>query len=232
MEGLTKWIAENPVVTTWITVISLVGVVFTITALILQIRDKKKKAIYYTIVSTVLVDNEVSQLERIKILFDNEEVGTVVISNIKLWNGGNEILEKTDFYPEHELKLVVPVSERILGAKMAEETDDVCKINIQISETKVNEALISFYCLEPHQGAIINVYHTNINSEETEIKGKIKGGKIINKSMEITVENGEMCMSNGKYKIYFGGGVFRKSTQIIKMIESFGFFTINTKKRK
>lgn len=40
---LTKWIAENPEVTTWITIISLLGVVITIIALILQIKDKKEK---------------------------------------------------------------------------------------------------------------------------------------------------------------------------------------------
>ena len=58
MDALTNWIAENPVVTTWITIISLVGVVITIIALILQIKDKKKRAIYYTINSTVLVDKK------------------------------------------------------------------------------------------------------------------------------------------------------------------------------
>ena len=49
METLTKWIAENPVVTTWITIISLLGVAITVIALILQVKDKKRKAIYYTI---------------------------------------------------------------------------------------------------------------------------------------------------------------------------------------
>ena len=97
---LTKWISENPVVTTWITIISLVGVVGTLIALILQIKDKKKKAIFYTLSTTVLVDNEVSKIEGIKILFNDEPVSTVVISGIKLWNGGNEILEENSFYPE------------------------------------------------------------------------------------------------------------------------------------
>ena len=89
METLTKWIAENPVVTTWITIISLLGVAITVIALILQVKDKKRKAIYYTINSTILIDNEVSKIDGMKILFYDKKVDTVVISKIKLWNGGN-----------------------------------------------------------------------------------------------------------------------------------------------
>lgn len=59
MNALTQWIADNPVVTTWITLISLLGVLITVIALMLQIGDKKRRAIYYTITSTILVDDEV-----------------------------------------------------------------------------------------------------------------------------------------------------------------------------
>ena len=82
MEALTNWIAENPVVTTWITIISLLGAIVTVIALILQVKDKKRKTIYYTINSMVLVDNEVSRIDGIKILFHDKKVDTVVISKI------------------------------------------------------------------------------------------------------------------------------------------------------
>ncbi len=55
METLTKWIAENPVVTTWITIISLLGVAITVIALILQVKRQKKKGYFiYTINSTII----------------------------------------------------------------------------------------------------------------------------------------------------------------------------------
>ncbi len=47
MNRLTQWIADNPVITTWITLISLIGVVITVIALIMQIRDKKRKIICF-----------------------------------------------------------------------------------------------------------------------------------------------------------------------------------------
>lgn len=232
METLTQWIAEHPVVTTWVTLISLIGVLITIVALILQIRDKKRRAIYYTIVSTVLIDNEISQIDGIKILFHNKEVATVGISNIKLWNGGNEILEGSDFYPEQELRIAVPKGERILGATVIEETDDTCKVDAQISDRNENEALVSFYCLEPRQGATINVYHTNVSGNEVKLIGKIKGGKVVNKSIRIEIENGEMCMSTGTHKFYFDGGFFSTGIHMARMFESFAGVSVVKRKKK
>lgn len=178
MDILIKWITQNAAVTTWITLISLFGVLITIVALILQVKEKKRKAIYYTINSTVLVGNEVSKIEEIKVLFQDKKVDTVIISKIKLWNGGNEILEMCDFYPENGLKIAVPKTKKILTAKVSEETDDTCKVRVQKNMQDENELLIDFYCLEPRQGATIIVYHTNINEKETNLIGKIKGGKI------------------------------------------------------
>ena len=232
MDALTNWIAENPVVTTWITIISLVGVVITIIALILQIKDKKKRAIYYTINSTVLVDNEVSRIDGIKILFHDKEIETVVVSKIKLWNGGNEILETSDFYPSYELSIKVPQNEKILAAIVNEETDETCKVNVQNSTQVENVRRIDFYCLEPRQGATITIYHTNIDEKGTEVIGKIKGGKVLNRSVEMIIENGEMCMATGSHKIYFGGLVRPYIRLARNFSEMFGISVVKTKKKK
>ena len=233
METLTKWIAENPVVTTWITIISLLGVAITVIALILQVKDKKRKAIYYTINSTILIDNEVSKIDGMKILFHDKKVDTVVISKIKLWNGGDEILEEGDFYPDHELKIAVPETERILVATVIEETDETCKIKVQNPARNENEILVSFYCLEPRQGATITVYHTNINERETNVIGKIKGGKVLNRSVEMMIEDGEMCMSTSNHKIYFSGGIFRTYAHMLRTFpDLFGISIVRTKKRR
>lgn len=81
MERLSQWITENPVISMWITLISLIGVLVTVIAWIMQIKDRKHKAIYYTISSNVLVDNEISELDVIKVLFQEKEVSTIAVSN-------------------------------------------------------------------------------------------------------------------------------------------------------
>lgn len=230
---LTKWIAENPEVTTWITIISLLGVVITIIALILQIKDKKRKAIYYTINSTILVDNEVSKIDGIKILFHDKKVDTVVISKIKLWNGGNEILEESDFFPNFELKISIPDTEKILTAVVIEETDETCGVRVQNTVQNENEMLINFYCLEPQQGATVTVYHTNVDESKTNLVGKIKGGKVLNRSIEMMIEDGEICMSTGSYKISLQGGFFRLYLRLLQIFPAtLGISITKTKKNR
>lgn len=232
MKELTQWITAHPEVSTWITIISVFGVIVSLIALILQIKDKKKRAVYYNIASTVLIDNKVSAIEGIKILFQNKEITTVSVSNIKLWNGGNEFLEKSDFYPGCPLKIVVPENEKILAIALTEQSDETCKINARISDENMSEATISFYCLEPRQGGTINVYHTNTADDGLKIVGKIKGGRVINKSVDVDIENGEMSMSIGKYKVYFDGGLFAAGRDIFDLLyHTFGISVVKGKRK-
>lgn len=195
MNRLTQWIADNPVITTWITLISLIGVMITVIALFIQIRDKKRKVICFIKSSNILLDNAISCIEGIKVFFYKDEVNTIAVTTIKIWNGGNVILEMSDFYPEKELKITVPDTEKILAANIVDQTEDTC--NAEIALVSNNEAVFTFYCLEPGQGATINLYHTNIDEDETKVNGRLKGGKIVNKTLEIFTENGELIVSNG-----------------------------------
>ena len=48
--------------------------------------------------------------------------------------------------------------------------------------------------------------HTNIDEDETKVDGRLKGGKIVNKTLEIFTENGELIVSNGIFRVYWDGG--------------------------
>lgn len=230
MNRLTQWIAENPVITTWITLISLIGVVVTVIALIIQIRDKKRKVMYYIKNSNILLDNDISCIEGIKVFFYNDEVNTIAVTTIKIWNNGNTILEMADFYPEKEIKVTIPKTEKILAANIVDQTEDTCKAEFSIVDKNV--AAFTFYCLEPGQGATINLYHTNIDEEETKVEGRLKGGKIINKTFEILTENGELIVSNGIISVYFRSGFMGISSNFYRIILRLFGVTVKKKERK
>lgn len=202
MWGITKWIQAHPNVSTAIIIITIIGFIITIIALVLQIKDKKRKSIFYNITSNTLINNEISGIEGIKVLFAEEEVKTIVVSTVKLWNSGNEYIESSDFYDENPLKFTIPKTDKILAAAFVEEPDKACQFQINLSTNIQNEALISFYCFEPHQSARINIYHTCTDEKALNLEGRIKGGKIANSAIEMDTQNGEMCISTHKYKIY------------------------------
>lgn len=74
----------------------------------------------------------------ITLFFHQEEVNTIAVITIKIWNGGNVIIEMSDFYPEKELKVMVPDTEKILAANLVNQTEDTCKADITL--VKENEA--------------------------------------------------------------------------------------------
>ena len=207
MDKFAAWVSENPVVSAWITIISLIGVIITVIALILQVKDKKRKAIYYMITSNIILEKKVSQIEGVEVRFKGEDVNNIVASSIKFWNGGNESLEESDFFPEKELCIIIPSGEKILSASITGESEDTCKIEVHINEERPNVARVTFYYLEPKQGATIKVYHTNTDEKETKFIGKIKTGKLINRTYELSLDHGEPYLFNGRYRIYFGGGI-------------------------
>lgn len=100
-----------------------------------------------------------------------------------------------------------------------DQTEDTCKVEIKL--VSENEALLTFYCLEPGQGATINVYHMNMEERETRLDGRIKGGKIVNRTFEMIVENSELVISTGKHKIYFDRGGLGIRFDILRIFSGF-----------
>ncbi len=126
--------------------------------------------------------------------------------------------------------VTIPKTEKILAANIVDQTEDTCKAEFTIVDNNV--AAFTFYCLEPEQGATINLYHTNINEVETKVEGKIKGGKIINKTFELLTENGELIVSNGIISVYFSGGFMGIGSSFYRMILSLLEFTVKVRDKK
>ena len=126
--------------------------------------------------------------------------------------------------------VTVPNTEKILAANIVDQTEDTCKVEIKL--VSENEALLTFYCLEPGQGATINVYHTNMEEEETRLGGRVKGGKIVNRTFEMVVENGELIISTGKHKLYFDKGGLGIRFDLLKTISEICGIKRNNRDKK
>jgi len=106
MSQLIQWLSNNPVVSVWITIISSIGFLVTVTAFVVQMKDRRKKILCYTISSTLLFDKCISQIDGVSLFYQNAPIESLSVSNIRIWNAGNEIVHESDFYPENELKVI------------------------------------------------------------------------------------------------------------------------------
>lgn len=182
MEKIVNWISNNPYLAAAGLLVTFLGFIWGIVATIVQ---RERKQLYYTFSTTQLVEEELTAIRDMEILFRGEHIDTLSVTNICIWNSGNIVIkEADDFYPKHKLK-ITPCGFKILSIAMLEESSDTIESYFTINN---NEIDISFQTFEKGDYISFNVYHTGNNKCEFNVHGKILNGKIINKTVSIETQ--------------------------------------------
>ena len=179
MDKIVNWISENPY---WTAAGLLATFIALIIAVITPIIQRRKKRIFFSFSNTPLVSRDVAKINGIEILFQGKPVEQVSVSSIHIWNGGNTIITQDDFYKGHELLLKPRDKISILGVDLLKQSEETIECKTQCSD--VNVAL-SFQALEKRDYISLNLYYTGNADTVFELRGKIKEGKIINKTYDI-----------------------------------------------
>lgn len=155
-----------------------IGLVLSIIGIILQIKSNKKKEIVFSIRSNNLISSSSSGIENLTVLYKDYEVENLTVSKVVFYNRGNETISQQD------LMTIDPFSIKstgnILDARLIKVNYPPNNINLQY---KTNEKIvyIDFDYLDQNQGAIIQIIHTGIFSDNLQVEGSIKGMKILTK---------------------------------------------------
>ena len=182
MDTIANWISSNPYWTVAGLFASFLGMIL---AIIVPIVQRKRKQLCYTISTTQLVEEKTSSIEGVTILYKDNPVDVLSVANIRIWNGGNTIITSEDFYTKHPLKVIPLQDFVILGVDIPKESSDTIESHITI----VNDQIyISFQSFEKKDYISFNVFYTGNSKAQLSIDGKIKEGKIINKTISTEVE--------------------------------------------
>ena len=169
-----------------------IGILGILTAVYFALKNRKIKQLSYQNKSFDLIDDEISKIENFDVLYNGERIKDLTVSKIYLWNSGNTIIYNSDIASKDRIRCVFPDSA-ILNSKIIAVADDAC--NIRLGEKQTGGILpIEFEYLEKNQGVVINVLHTEMKrirnendkeeSDEIKLVGKIKDGKIKNRTNE------------------------------------------------
>lgn len=173
METIVDWVLHNPY---WAALGSIVGVLGFFISIIMGAVQRKRKSISFTRDTTVLIKNTKPEIEGLEITYQGKPVSSIYITKIHLWNSGNTLIKRQDFYPDKEIRVEMKESSvQVLSARIEKESADTCKVSINIDE---KEAVLKmdFEYLEKKQGAVISIYHTK--SEDVKVSGKLIEGKL------------------------------------------------------
>ena len=196
---LTHWIENHPDISTIIYVLTVIGFVISLIAFRIQLKERKRKQISYSVNSNVLINDEISNIEGIEVLYKNKPVKTIVVSNIRIWNSGNKYIDQNSLYEDKYLSIEIPENETILSAVILDKSGDSCGFSLDLPYDSPNSVSVLFYCIEPTQYVSINVYHTNIDKKPIVLNGNLKGGKITERSIEYLNDRGDSRIIVGDY---------------------------------
>lgn len=179
MENIANWIAKNPYFTAAGLIATFLGLII---AIIVPIIQKRRKNLCFSYSTTPLVKKDISNINGIEISFHGNPVEQLSVSNVQIWNGGNTIIAFEDFYKGHELNLSLNDKAIILGIDMLKQSEDTIECTTKLSNAQVN---FSFQSFEKKEYVSLNIYHTGNAETKLLLNGKIKEGKILNKTIDM-----------------------------------------------
>jgi hypothetical protein len=127
----------------------------------------------YSIKSVNWISGSTSTLKNLSISYLDRKVESLTVSKILFYNRGSETIHRQDIETIDRLNITSTKYE-ILSADVLQANNPSNKFQIDYDEPK-NYIFFEFDYLDKNQGAIIEIIHTGLSSEDLNISGDIKG---------------------------------------------------------
>ncbi|GEM_PF-2561442 len=155
-----------------------VGAVIGILGVFIAIYTYKKTKIVpqlsYNEESLKIIGKDEITPEEITIFYKGIKVPRVIKTTIILWNSGTKTVDGKNIVKNDPLCFEFNEKEEIIGASILLRTKEVNEFEISTSSEKKNEMFMSFEYLDPQDGVVIEILHTDIK-RYPRFKGTMKG---------------------------------------------------------
>lgn len=166
-----NFIAENPVVATFLALIAVVSLIFTY-------RSTPQKKLKFIISDTELINNKQSELQKLSIYYDGKNVEKLSVTKVTFWNAAFPAIRRTDIAATDPIT-ISSTEDTILDVSVLKGDNTANKISIKTNS--ISPYCIDFEYLNRREGGIIQVVHIgsfkSINVTKTLIDGKIRISK-------------------------------------------------------
>ena len=153
--------------------VGIIGTILGIVGIVLSVKSIKKKVPTYSIKSVNVISDYTSKYENLAVSYKDKIVENFTVSKVLFYNRGSETITKQDI-------------DTIAPLKISSETCDILDASIlQVNKTSNNFRInldrgkeyvyIGFDYLDKNQGAVIQVVHTGLSSDDLVLEGDIKG---------------------------------------------------------
>jgi hypothetical protein len=156
----------------------ILGILF---SFIFYFKSKKEKKPYFTTKTITLIENLSSEIESVKVLYDDKSIENLSISRIAFWNEGKQTISKDDIPVIDEIRIESVEETQFLDVQIIYENNPANNFNVELQEDKKLISLLFDY-IDFEDIVVLQIIHTGKSCGDLKISGSVKGfGKIKNK---------------------------------------------------
>jgi hypothetical protein len=160
-------------------IVGIIGVFVGVIGVFLAWVGLRSKQPCWDVRSNNIIQGYSSKLSDLKVLYKDILVENLTVSKILFWNVGREAIDSSDINTVDHVKIIGSNSGiKVLDVNILSVNNDANKFTCILSEDKIFASL-NFDYLNYGDGAVIQVIHTGISSDEISINGSIKNVKKI-----------------------------------------------------
>jgi hypothetical protein len=113
-------------------------------------------------------------MEDVQILYRGMHVDRLSRSNIIFWNSGKKTLYGSDIVADDAVRCELSPDALVLEVWIIKRTRDANKFTAMIDDNSPNRAILNFDYLDPQDGVVIELLHTD-SGRQPAVKGTIRG---------------------------------------------------------
>lgn len=170
MNVVIDWICKNPLATAIGFLATLLSLII---AIIVPILQRKKKILGYAIKTEPILDANTAKIEGLSIKYKDNDIECLYLTIIKLFNNGNVLIDKKDFYKDKELTITVE-NGKIIDSHISKQSSDTIEAKLLTNDNSIK---VDFVTFEKKDYVTIRLYHTG---SDVIVKGRYREGKIVN----------------------------------------------------
>lgn len=167
---MLKAMMDSPISWAILAVCTVIGVF----SFIYTLATIKKQRITYAKSDYNFISLREAFSDDVQVLYQGQNIKNLTISNIAVWNSGNDTIDQNSFVSKKPLRLSLSNGGEIIDATILCETDADNAVKIQ-NRTDTSITLTMDY-INPKDGVVIQILHTG-ERMDLKIDGKLKTGK-------------------------------------------------------
>ncbi|USK54383.1 hypothetical protein LIS82_22960 [Cytobacillus solani] len=153
---------------------AVIGIISVLYAFIIYKISKIGTRLVYQWKSLKIISKGKKVPDEIEIIYKGKSVDRLIKTQIIIWNSGKKTVNGEDIVKEDPLKMIFSNNEEIISVNITKVTREINQFSYSVSEEEKNELNFKFGFLDPGDGVVLEIFHTD-NNRYPKISGTIKG---------------------------------------------------------